>query len=96
MTQSYKYRRVLLKLSGEALMGEAGYGIDPKVVDELADQVKEIVEDGIDPFVPRRLHEGIEDEHLVVDHRYAVDPFADMQIGDVQKPHAPPLLSCRM
>ncbi|MDO4399448.1 MAG: UMP kinase [Coriobacteriia bacterium] len=48
MTQTYKYRRVLLKLSGEALMGEAGYGIDPKVVDELADQVKEIVEDGIE------------------------------------------------
>ena len=35
MTQAYKYRRVLLKLSGEALMGEAGYGIDPKVVDEV-------------------------------------------------------------
>ena len=48
MTHAYKYRRVLLKLSGEALMGEAGYGIDPKVVDELADQVKEIVEDGIE------------------------------------------------
>jgi uridylate kinase len=48
MTQAYKYRRVLLKLSGEALMGEAGYVIDPKVVDELADQVKEIVEDGIE------------------------------------------------
>lgn len=48
MTQAYKYHRVLLKLSGEALMGEAGYGIDPKVVDELADQVKSIVEDGIE------------------------------------------------
>jgi uridylate kinase len=48
MTQAYKYHRVLLKLSGEALMGEAGYGIDPKVVDELADQVKNIVEDGIE------------------------------------------------
>ncbi len=48
MTQNYKYRRVLLKLSGEALMGETGYGIDPKVVDELANQVKEIVEDGIE------------------------------------------------
>ncbi|MBE6471125.1 MAG: UMP kinase [Coriobacteriaceae bacterium] len=48
MTQEYKYHRVLLKLSGEALMGEAGYGIDPKVVDELADQVKHIVEDGIE------------------------------------------------
>lgn len=48
MSQVYKYRRVLLKLSGEALMGEAGYGIDPKVVDELADQVKQIAEDGIE------------------------------------------------
>jgi uridylate kinase len=36
-----KYRRVLLKLSGEALMGDRGFGIDPKVVDRLA---KEIVE----------------------------------------------------
>lgn len=48
MTMAYKYHRVLLKLSGEALMGETGYGIDPKVVDELADQVKQIVEDGIE------------------------------------------------
>jgi uridylate kinase len=36
-----KYSRVLLKLSGEALMGDRGFGIDPKVVDRLA---KEIVE----------------------------------------------------
>lgn len=48
MTQTYRYQRVLLKLSGEALMGETGYGIDPKVVDELADQVKQIAEDGIE------------------------------------------------
>ena len=42
MGSDYKYRRVLLKLSGEALMGETGYGIDPKVVEELAIQIKEI------------------------------------------------------
>ena len=47
MASDYKYKRVLLKLSGEALMGEAGYGIDPKVVEELAVQIKEIVDDGI-------------------------------------------------
>lgn len=47
MSSDYKYKRVLLKLSGEALMGETGYGIDPKVVEELAVQIKEIVEDGI-------------------------------------------------
>ena len=48
MTQGYKYKRVLLKLSGEALQGDTGYGIDPKVVDELACQIKDIVVVGIE------------------------------------------------
>lgn len=48
MAEGYKYDRVLLKLSGEALAGDQGYGIDPKVVDDLADQIAEIVEDGIE------------------------------------------------
>ena len=39
---AYLYKRVLLKLSGEALQGDAGYGIDPKVLDSLARQIKEI------------------------------------------------------
>lgn len=43
----YLYNRVLLKLSGEALMGDTEYGIDPKVTDRLAKQVKELVDDGI-------------------------------------------------
>ncbi len=36
-----RYRRVLLKLSGEALMGSAGYGIDPEVLKAMADAVAE-------------------------------------------------------
>ena len=44
----YKYKRVLLKLSGEALQGEQGYGIDPKVITESAGQIKEIVDGGIE------------------------------------------------
>ena len=44
----YKYKRVLLKLSGEALQGEQGYGIDPKVITEFAGQSKEIVDGGIE------------------------------------------------
>lgn len=44
----YKYRRVLLKLSGEALMGDGGYGVDPKVVDRLAEEIKVIHDDGIE------------------------------------------------
>jgi uridylate kinase len=37
-----KYRRVLLKLSGEALMGDQSYGLDPKVVQRLAAEVKSV------------------------------------------------------
>ncbi len=40
------YRRVLLKLSGEALMGNLGYGIDPDVVQKIAAEVAEVVDDG--------------------------------------------------
>ena len=36
------YKRVLLKLSGEALQGKSGFGIDPATVDSIADQLKEV------------------------------------------------------
>jgi uridylate kinase len=42
-----KYPRVLLKLSGEALSGERGFGIDPPVVDRLTDEVKRVHEMGV-------------------------------------------------
>jgi len=41
------YRRILLKLSGEALMGELSYGIDPAVVHGIAEEVAELVQAGI-------------------------------------------------
>lgn len=41
------YKRVVLKLSGEALAGDLGYGIDPKVIFSIANQIKEIVELGV-------------------------------------------------
>ena len=41
-----KYQRILLKLSGEALMGERQYGIDPKQVASYSEQIKEIVDQG--------------------------------------------------
>ncbi|HJG30996.1 MAG TPA: UMP kinase [Collinsella ihuae] len=43
----YLYKRVLLKLSGEALMGEGRYGIDPEVTERLARQVKQLHDDGV-------------------------------------------------
>lgn len=41
------YGRVLLKLSGEALMGDLGYGIDPKVVAAIAQEISEVAQSGI-------------------------------------------------
>ena len=45
--RSSGYGRVLLKLSGEALAGERGFGIDPEVVDSITDDVKSIHELGV-------------------------------------------------
>ncbi|MBD0778330.1 UMP kinase [Maribacter sp. ANRC-HE7] len=42
-----QYKRILLKLSGEALMGEKQYGIDPKRLAEYAAEIKEVVEKGM-------------------------------------------------
>ena len=42
-----KYKRVLLKVSGEALAGEAGFGIDEKTVDEISKYIKKIVDMGV-------------------------------------------------
>lgn len=46
-----KYKRVLLKLSGEALMGGDSYGINTDVLDFVANEVREIVELGIQPGI---------------------------------------------
>ncbi|TFB23182.1 UMP kinase [Filobacillus milosensis] len=43
-----KYKRIVLKLSGEALSGDKGYGIDPKFIKSISQQVKEIHELGIE------------------------------------------------
>lgn len=42
------YKRILLKLSGESLMGDKGYGLDPDVLTTYAEYVKEIVELGVE------------------------------------------------
>ncbi len=42
-----KYTRILLKLSGEALAGNQGYGIDPEVIAAIADEIREVVALGV-------------------------------------------------
>lgn len=46
-----KYRRILLKLSGEALAGEQGYGIDPDVINGIAAEIKEVIALGVEVAV---------------------------------------------
>ena len=42
-----KYKRVLLKLSGEALMGDQAFGIDPAVPQRLAEEIRPVCEAGV-------------------------------------------------
>lgn len=46
-----KYKRVVLKLSGEALAGEQGFGLSPQIIKSVAEQVKEVVELGVEVAV---------------------------------------------
>lgn len=46
--QSPRYKRVILKLSGEALAGSSGYGIDPRTLVSIAGQIKEVVARGVE------------------------------------------------
>ncbi len=48
MKNEFKYKRILLKLSGESLMGEKGHGIDPKMLDFFSDEIKVLHEKGIE------------------------------------------------
>lgn len=46
-----QYKRVVLKLSGEALAGEQGFGLSPEIIKSVAEQVKEVVELGVEVAV---------------------------------------------
>lgn len=43
-----KYKRILLKLSGEALMGNKGYGVDPTTVEFMASEIKKVADMGVE------------------------------------------------
>lgn len=50
MTKAH-YKRIVLKLSGEALSGDLGYGLEPKIIRSTAEQVKELVELGVETAI---------------------------------------------
>ncbi len=47
MTDEARFGRVLLKLSGEALMGDEAFGIDPKVLDRMATEIGDVIAAGV-------------------------------------------------
>ena len=60
-----KYKRVLLKLSGEALMGEKNYGIDSSLLEKYSQEIKNIHNKGIEIAIViggGNIHRGIESE----------------------------------
>ena len=60
-----KYKRILLKLSGEALMGEKNYGIDSSVLEKYSQEIKEIHNKGIEIAIViggGNIYRGIESE----------------------------------
>src|SRR5690554_5348892 len=68
------YRRVVLKISGEALKGQGQYGIDPKTVKKIAQEVKSVHEAGIELAVvvgAGNLWRGITGEELGMDRAQA-------------------------
>ncbi|MER2263431.1 MAG: UMP kinase [Psychrobacillus sp.] len=46
-----QYKRIVLKLSGEALAGEKGFGLSPEIIKSVAEQVKEVVDLGVEVAV---------------------------------------------
>ncbi|MCM3356901.1 MULTISPECIES: UMP kinase [unclassified Psychrobacillus] len=48
---STPYKRIVLKLSGEALAGEKGFGLSPEIIKSVAEQVKEVVDLGVEVAV---------------------------------------------
>jgi len=47
MAATYKYKRVVLKLSGEALAGERGFGVDSAIIAKVAGEVAQVAKDGV-------------------------------------------------
>jgi uridylate kinase len=65
-----KYKRILLKLSGEALMGEKNYGIDPKRLEQYALEIKKVVDKGVEVALViggGNIFRGVQSEKIGID-----------------------------
>jgi uridylate kinase len=65
-----KYNRILLKLSGESLMGSGQYGIDPERLNQYANEIKAVVEEGIQVAIViggGNIYRGVQAEESGID-----------------------------
>ena len=81
-----KYKRILLKLSGEELMGEEGFGIDPKVLDRMALEIGQLGP----PQNPlkNRLQDDPQASQMTakITPKYIPDPFCTHLVPSLVKP----------
>ncbi|EQC51337.1 uridine monophosphate kinase, partial [Bacteriovorax sp. DB6_IX] len=57
-----KYKRILLKLSGEALSGDTGYGVNPEVLDQISTEIKDLHDMGVEVAIViggGNIHRGV-------------------------------------
>lgn len=74
MEETPRYRRVLLKLSGEAFAGERGYGIDPSFLEYISHEIKEVHELGVELAVViggGNIFRGIQGKEIGIDRATA-------------------------
>jgi len=65
-----KYKRILLKLSGEALSGEVGYGIDPAILEQYSREIKQVVDMGVEVAIViggGNIFRGVQGERTGID-----------------------------
>lgn len=65
-----KYKRILLKLSGEALMGQNNHGIDPNRIEQYAQEIKKIKEEGVEVAIViggGNIYRGVDAERTGID-----------------------------
>lgn len=80
-----KYKRILLKLSGESLMGDKSFGMDPVILDQYARDIKEIVDLGVQVAIViggGNIYRGMNEAETGIERAHGCNRRASRQAGD--------------
>ena len=78
------YKRILLKLSGESLMGDNNFGLDPSVISRYAQEIKAIVDLGVEVAVViggGNIYRGMNESETGIERAHS--PFGKRSCGDL-------------